>query len=161
MPEKHLNYGEWALRVLAWDAVLPICVALLPMGVELLFPDHRGAIELTAVALPVTAFPLRAWAGIHHIKSNYCSYKVKIFQLGVFFLGVLPLALLDSVLIMSHLLPGGAWGNKEIWTILRFGIMFYFIFMVVAMYPGRTGLPQTGPDDLFVYHDTWMDENIK
>jgi hypothetical protein len=42
-----VNLRAWALRVITWDAVLPACIAFLPLGIKLLFPDRRGFIELT------------------------------------------------------------------------------------------------------------------
>jgi hypothetical protein len=151
MAKEHLSYGGWALRVLAWDAALPLCVALLPMGVELLFPNHRPAIELTAVVLPIAAFPLRAWAGLHHIMHNNSSFRLRILQLCAFCLGILPLALLDSVLILSHLMPVRAFANGGGRTALVLAAILYVSLMTLSMYPGRTEIPRADPADLLAY----------
>jgi hypothetical protein len=158
MPERHSKYGEWALRVLTWDAVLPVCVALAPVAVKFLFPNNRGAIELTAVLVPVAAFPLRAWAGIRHIKANNCSYAAKMFQLCVFLLGILPLVLWDSVVILSHVMPEGALDNRMDRMVLLVGSITYLLLMTIAMYPGRTESPRADPEDLLAYRDDWLNE---
>jgi hypothetical protein len=158
MAKRHLNNGGWALRVLAWDAVLPLCVALLPMGVELLFPNHRPAIELTAVILPIAAFPLRAWAGIHHIMHGNSSYRLRILQLCAFCLGILPLALLDSVLILSHLMPVRAFDNGGGRMVLILSAIIYVFLMALSMHPGRAEMPRADPEEILAYGDDWVNE---
>src|SRR3954471_10416717 len=110
MPKGRVRYDVWALRVVTWDAVLPACVAFVPVGVRLLFPNRRGALELTAVSLPIAAFLLRLAAGRRHIVSNRCSARFQRVQLAIFLLGILPLVLIDCVVVLSDLMPRGAFG---------------------------------------------------
>jgi hypothetical protein len=154
MAKGRVDYGSWALRVIAWDAVLAACIAFLPLGVKLLFPDRRGVMEVTAVILPIVAFLLRFRAGKRHVASNHCSKAVRRFQLGVFCLGILPLALVDCVIILSDLMPKGALFASEedrtIWAIL---LSIYLGSMIIAMYPGRTIPSPDGSDDPFAFQE--------
>jgi hypothetical protein len=65
-----VNYGSWLRRLIAWDGLLPGCIVIVPAAIEILLPNHRGAIEIAALILPITAFFLRVRAGKHHIASN-------------------------------------------------------------------------------------------
>jgi hypothetical protein len=144
MPTGRVRYGVWALRVITWDAVLPVFVTFLPLGVRLLFPNRRGALELTAVMLPVAAFFLRFRAGKRHINANRCSHRLRRFQLFVFCVGILPLVLIDCVIILSELMPAGAFGAAD-YIALGIMISIYLASMIIAMYPGREDVL---PDDL-------------
>jgi hypothetical protein len=133
----HVNYGSWFLRVLAWDGVLPAFIAFAPTGVEVLFPNHRGAVEITAVTLPIAAFGLRIRAGKRHIASNRCSEVVRFFQFCAFCLGILPLVLVDCFMILSHLMPGAMFETYTDILICAITVSVYLTLMAVAMYPGR------------------------
>jgi hypothetical protein len=154
MPKGRVDYGSWALRVIAWDAVLPACIAFLPLGVKLLFPDRRGVMEVTAVILPIVALLLRFRAGKRHVASNRCPKAVQRFQFCVFCLGILPLALVDCVIILSDLMPKGALfateEDRTIWAIL---LSIYLGSMIIAMYPGRTIPSPDGSDDPFAFQE--------
>lgn len=145
MPDGRVRYDVWALRVITWDAVLPICITILPLGVKFLFPNRRGALELTAVVLPIAAFFLRFRAGKRHISANRCSRRFRRFQLCMFCLGILPLVLIDCVVILSELMPAGAFGGAD-YIALAVPIMIYLASMVVAMYPGREDVSPDGLD---------------
>jgi hypothetical protein len=135
------NYGAWFYRVLTWDSLLLACVAILPVAVERILPNHRGAIEVTAIALPITAFFLRIRAGRRFIASNGCDGGVRRFQFVVFCLGIVPLILTDCVFILTRVMPRGAVFNEADWLfwVVSFGI--YFTSMLIAMYPGRAKAP--------------------
>ena len=65
------------------------------------------------------------------------------------------LALIDAVLMLSHVMPKGelfrADGDRLIWAIL---VAFYLTMMAIAMYPGREKPPLfDGPDSLFLRPD--------
>jgi hypothetical protein len=136
---RHLNYGSWLLRVITWDVILPVCIAFAPMVVDLLLPNHRGAIEVTAVLLPIAAFFLRIRAGERHIASNRCSDGVRRFQFCALCLGILPLILIDCFMILSHLMPRGALLTADSDKFaLAIVYALYLSSMAVAMYPGRT-----------------------
>jgi hypothetical protein len=133
-----VHYGAWVLRIITWDAVLRVCVAFLPLAVKLLFPNRRAAMEVTAVILPIVAFLLRFRAGRRQIGSNRSPRAIQRIQFGVFCLGILPLVLIDSFLILSHLMPPGAlWQHPGDRMILVLLFSIYLASMVVAMYPGR------------------------
>lgn len=147
-----VRYGVWALRVLTWDAVLPSCIAFAPLVVRHLFPNRRGAVELAAILLPVSAFLLRLRAGRIHIASNRCSRRFQRVQFLVLFLGIVPLVLIDCVVILSEIIPGGAFGRGDL-VVLAGMIGVYLAAMVVAMYPGREDVP----DDAFAVPETSPD----
>jgi hypothetical protein len=60
-------------------------------------------------------------------------------QFAFLCLGLLVLALIDCVLMLSHIMPNGAaWATRSdriVWAILA---SFYLTSMTIAMYPGRT-----------------------
>lgn len=146
------------MRVLTWDAILPVCVAFIPMGVVLLFPGRRGAVEITAVILPIAALLLRFRAGKRHIDSNRCSERIKLMQLSVFCLGILPLVLTDSFFILSELMPKGAlFSNRESRITLAVLFSIYLLAMIVAMYPGRTE-PAPESEDFLTHRNPWAED---
>ena len=116
-----VNFGKWALKVITWDAVLPALVVFFPLCVGFLFPNRRGIVEIIAVVLPIVAFLLRFRAGKRHIDSNQCSGLTKSVQLCVFCLGILPLALVDSVVILTEIMPRGpsVFGTKTCTEFMR------------------------------------------
>ncbi len=145
-----VNDGAWLFRVLAWDAVLPACVAFVPVGIGLVWPNRRGALELAAVLLPVAAFLLRMRAGRRHIASNRCLKPVQRVQFVAFCFGILTLALIECVLMLSGLMPKGTLftnpGDRQVWAVL---FSVYLAAMVVAMYPGRAEAVPEDEDERF------------
>jgi hypothetical protein len=133
-----VSFGSWILRVLTWDGLLQGCIALIPAGIGFLFPDRRGAIEITAVALPIAGFFLRVRAGRRQIASNHCSIALRHVQFGVFGVGILLLVFIDAALILSQVMPAGALfaskGDCLVWAILY---SIYLTSMAIAIYPGR------------------------
>jgi hypothetical protein len=147
-----IKYGSWIFRVLGWDGLLPACVILILTVIDFLFPNNRGAVEITGVATPAMMFILRLIAGKHHIATNHCSVTFRRIQLCIFYFGILVLGFIDGVLILSHLTPKGALfvdrQDLVVWVAL---FSIYLMSMVVAMYPGR----DTSPDDR-----PWPDDAI-
>ena len=141
MVVREVNFGVWLLRLVTWDGLLPACVVLLPTAIEVLLPNNRAAIEITAVVLPITGFFLRIRAGRRQIASNNCGRKFRVVQFCAFCLGILVLTLVDAVLILSHVMPQGAVcadrSDVIVWTAL---ISVYLMAMGIAMYPGATEL---------------------
>lgn len=137
MAVRHVNIGKWLFRVGSWDGLLPIFVFSFPSVVGLLLPDNRGAMEITAVALPIAAFFLRFRAGRRHIAQNHCSTVVRGLQMVIFCLGLMILLLIDAVLILAHLMPEGELFATRT-DLIVWGILFgtYLVVMTVAMYPG-------------------------
>lgn len=133
----HIDCASWLRRVVTWDGLLPVVISLVPSVIEFLFPNGRGAIEITAVVLPIAGVLLRFQAGMHHISSNRCSSLVRGVQVAVFMVGILPLVLFDCFMILSHVMPaGGPMPAEDVigWSLL---LTIYFGAMVIAMYPGR------------------------
>jgi hypothetical protein len=130
----------WLLRILTWDGLLPACVVLFPTVIAIVLPNNRGAIEITAVVLPIAGFFLRVSAGRRQIASNRCAARLRHVQLCAFVLGILVLTLIDAVLILSHVMPQGALfadkTDRVVWTIL---FSVYLASMTIAMYPGASG----------------------
>jgi hypothetical protein len=134
-----VDYRSWFLRLLTWDGVLPLCIAVVPNAVKLIIPNRPEAIAATAVLLPIAAFLLRVSAGNRHIASNHCSKGVRFLQSCVFVLGILPLIMIDCFIILDHVLPGGMRiANREDYIACAILIAFYLTTMAIAMYPGRT-----------------------
>jgi hypothetical protein len=138
MPTGRVKYGSWLLRVAGWDGLLPAYVVLAPTAVELLIPNNPGAVELTAVVLPIAAFVVRYNAGKRHIASHNCSRVIRAAQFCVFCVGIALLVLIDAVLMLSHLMPQGALfaarEDRIVWAVL---FSVYVTAMTIAMYPGR------------------------
>jgi hypothetical protein len=135
-----VNYVSWLLRLLSWDGLLPLCIAVAPNGVKLLFPNQPEAIAAAAVLLPIAAFLLRVRAGTRHIASNHCSKGVRFLQYCVFALGITPLIMIDCFIVLDHVQPGGLFAIRtpEDRLFLAILITFYLTTMAIAMYPGRT-----------------------
>jgi hypothetical protein len=131
------RYRRWLLTILCWDSMLPVFVAVAPLGVRLAFPNSRGAIEITAVALPVAAFVARLVAGRRHIASNRCHPALRTFQYAAFLVAIVLLGLIDCVLILAHLMPRGelfaAREDRVVWCVL---VSVYLLTMAFALFPG-------------------------
>ncbi len=135
---RRLDVRSWLFRLFAWDGVLPVCIVLIPSVISFLIPERRGAIEITAVVLPITAFFIRFRAGKRHIESNNCGEPMRVLQLCVFCLGILVLVVVDAFVVLSHVMPGqGGSISKEDLIILGVVISIYLTSMAFAMYPGR------------------------
>jgi hypothetical protein len=158
MTKSGINYGRWALKVITWDALLPSCIAFTPLCIRFFFPNRRGALELTAVILPIIAFLLRFRAGKRYIDSNLCSVFTQKVQLYVFCLGILPLVLFDCFVILSELMPRGIGEMRKDWVVWVILLSAYLISMIIAMYPGRTESLAEEAEDLLCYHDVLINE---
>jgi hypothetical protein len=122
MAAGRVTYGSWLLELVAWDGILPVFVVLVPTVIELLFPNRRGALEVTAITLPIAAFFLRFFVGKRHINSNRCARTVRHFQLVGLCIGILVLLMIDSLVILAHEMPKGALFATDTdllaWTVL-------------------------------------------
>lgn len=144
MPAGRVNFGSWLLRLLVWDGALPAAIMCTPAVIKLLLPNNRGAIEITAVLLPIVAFLVRFRVGKRHINSNSCSRRVQILQLFVFCIGIFVLLFVDAIFVLSHIMPKGVFTVGD----FRLGAVAgatYLTVMAIAMYPGRTE----------VYDESW------
>lgn len=133
------NFIEWPVRIVSWDGMLPLCVAFAPTVVALLLPGKRGAIEITAIVVPVTAFFLRVSAGRRHIASNRCSTSIRVLQGWAFALATLALVFGDCLMILTRLLPAkDLFSPAELWLMVAVSYPLYLMAMAFAMYPGRS-----------------------
>ena len=146
LTELRLDFPSWLLRVLKWDGILPVCIVLIPSVIALLVPNRRGAIEMTAVIVPIAAFFIRFRAGKRHIESNNCGETMKVYQLCVFSLAIVALMLVDAFIVLSHVMPqrGGFVTTEDLLT-LGIPIAIYLSLMAFAMYPGRRWVRSVDP----------------
>lgn len=103
-----VDFSAWFVRLITWDGVVPIVMALAPSAVGLLIPNHRGLVEMTAAALPIAAFFMRFCVGFRLIQTNNCAAEFRRFQVVVLVLAMFLLLFFDSVSILAHLMPSGA-----------------------------------------------------
>jgi hypothetical protein len=145
MTAGRVDMVSWLIRLFAWDGMLPAGIVLAPFGIEFLFPNNRGIMEITAVTLPVMAFLLRIVAGLRRIDSNRCSVSVRRFQYCAFCFAILPLVLVDCAVILAHVMPAGA-VFADAKEVVIWGAIYlsYLLLMTFAMYPGRS---EPSPDD--------------
>ena len=128
--------------LLTWDGVLPIGVLLVPSFIQWIAPNNRGVLEITSVVLPILAFFLRAVVGGRHKAANNCSLRFRRLQFTAFGIGIFVLVFLDAVIILSHLMPRGAFSSGDV-VVLAILAAVYVGCMAIAMYPGRTNtLPE-------------------
>ena len=131
------------MRLITWDGVLPVAIWCTPFLVGWLFPNRRGAIELTAVLLSVVAFVVRYQVGRHHIASNGCRAAVRRVQMCLLCFGLSALALIDAVMILTHVMPQGAAFAATADLIVWAGLYaVYLTAMTLALHPGRRELPR-------------------
>jgi hypothetical protein len=144
--EWQLDVRSWLLRLFAWDGALPAGVLLVPSLVGLVLPNNRGAIEITAVVLPIVAFFIRFRVGKHHIESNNCAAAMKILQLVVLCVAILLLMLVDAFVVLLHVMPwqAGAVTRGDL-HVLGIIASIYLTLMGLALYPGRRLVRHTSP----------------
>lgn len=135
--------GRWVMNVFCLDAILPICVNVLPRAVSWLFPRQRLLIDLLAVAVPIGAFFYRVAVGKRHIDGNACGRVIRFLQYITLGAGALMLILIDSFVIAMIDLPAVApRANEAESNLLLYISCAYFLSMTFAMYPGFRTLTQ-------------------
>lgn len=132
-----VHYGQWLLRLIAWDGVLPVLVMIIPWFVQLQFPNRPHALELVAIVVPITAFFIRFFVARRHICSNHCTRIVRVIQTVALCLAILVLLMVDSLIILACEMPKGALfatsTDRMIWAGMY---AFYLTCMAIALYPG-------------------------
>jgi hypothetical protein len=96
-----------------------------------LFPEKQGALELTFVIVPVTAFIVRYMIG----RKRFQNGEMYAWQLAVFFLAILLLVVFDAMLIMFTLVKNGV--PIEAWLTWLVIYLLYLTLMAVAQFPAR------------------------
>lgn len=126
------RYSDWILSVLCWDGLLPLAVVASPTIVAFLLPGRQGALELTFVVVPITAFLSRAWNG----RRRFLRGDMFVWQVVIFGFAILLLVLLDAMLIMFHLINVGRVPAEAYytWACLFF---VYLTLMGIALFPAR------------------------
>jgi len=133
-----VDFSAWIVRLITWDGLVPVFMALAPSAVGLSIPNNRGVMEATAVALPIAAFFVRFGVGFRLIQTNNCAAEIRRFQVVAFVFGMFLLLFFDSVSILAHVMPSGALFPR--WTdFLGFMIVFgsvYLVAMAISLYLG-------------------------
>lgn len=134
-----MNSLPWIMRLITWDGLLPALVWLSPYVIGVLLPNHDKAIEAAAILIPILALLFRFYLGTQYIFSNHCSCRFRKVQLVLFCIGLLLLLLIDSLMILSSILPQMPRDHpvhfkEQVFMVGFFSL--YFILMIVAMYPG-------------------------
>lgn len=126
------RYSNWIMSLACWDGLLPLAVVASPAVVASIFPGRQGALELTFILVPITAFLLRAWNG----RRRFLRGDMFIWQAVVFAIAISLLVLLDAMLIMFHIVNVGRVPVEAYyaWACLFF---VYLTLMGVALFPAR------------------------
>ena len=93
----------WGFRLLGWDGLLPVGVALVASGMDLAFAKNRIVIAVAAVVVSLGALFARGVMGIQHIQSNNCDAEIRVFQFSMLVIGMLTLLCFDAGIIVSHM----------------------------------------------------------
>jgi hypothetical protein len=133
------RYGDWLLNVFYWDGLLPLGVLLSPKFVKILLPGRQGALELTFVIVPITAFLLRAWNG----RSRWLRGDILNWQAILFSIAILILVFLDAMLVMLYIVNDKP--PMEAYWLWAGMYLIYLAFMAIALFPVRRqlSLPQS------------------
>ena len=126
---------SWLMRLLKWDGIMPTIIWSVPFLIRAVLPKFREPIELVAVVLPIVAFFIRYSVGMRYIRSNHCGKTTRNFQIIILRAGLMILALLDAVLVLTHVMPQGVIVASDI-MILVILYVIYLLAMVFALYPG-------------------------
>lgn len=128
---------SWAIRVAAWDGLLPIFVLSVPVLTDSLLPNRPDLSDLVGAGLPIIAFVIRLFVGTRHIWSNGCCHLVRVLQSLLLWVVVFLFVLVDTMLIIAHQFPGAGMKPADLRD-MEIVLSIYLPCMVVAMYPGRT-----------------------
>ena len=138
-----MNASQWIIRLIAWDGLLPALVWLSPYAIRAIIPNHDKAIEAAAILIPIAALFLRFYMGSKYIFSNHCSRSFRKLQVVLFCLGIFLLLLIDSLMILSTILPKMPQGHpvhfREM-ILIAGAFSVYLLLMFIAMYPGRADI---------------------
>jgi hypothetical protein len=135
MKTTHVNIWDWLHRVLGWDGLLPVCIAVLPTGIDFVLPNNADALTIAAVTAPIAALFVRFSVGRRHLASNQVGPAVRACQYCVFTAAIFLLCLIDCFVIIIHVVPAVPATD---WSILGALFSLYLIAMSFAMFPGRT-----------------------
>ncbi len=140
-----MKYLRWIFRIVTWDGLLPAFVASAPIAITFVFPNNRGAVEITAVVLPIASFFFRYRTGIAQISVNHGPGTMRKLQYATFIIAILILPLFECFVILSHVMPAGPMLAKDALGPLAVFFSIYFGAMAFALFPG----PDTDLEDPF------------
>lgn len=107
----------------------------------------NGPLLIAAAAIPPIAGLFRVLSGGRQIDLNHCSARVRQLQGIALGLGLVPVIFLDCLFIACGAPAASAW------PLIAAIYGFYFMAVIIAMYPGRTPsteaaglLPDCGDD---------------
>ena len=138
-PEKYhrVDYAKWFFHLFTWDGVVPLVMWSLPFLMRRFGPPNNDqALVFAVVGGLIVGILLRYTVGMRHIRSNYCSVRVKSLQQAGLFAMIALLVLIETLLCFLPPIPPG--GLKEP-DVIFFSVVFtvYLIAMAIILYPGR------------------------
>lgn len=134
MPTTRVDFRDWFRRVLGWDGVLPIGMAILPAGIMLVWPNADDALAAAAGLVPIAAVILRYYVGRHHLESNRVGPMLRVGQRVAFVAAIFWMCLLECFVMMLHFVPAI---QPVDCVAVGVGYAVYLATMSFAMYPGR------------------------
>jgi hypothetical protein len=131
------QYKEWALNLICWDGPLPAAIIVLPMTVSLLFPKQEALIIFTNIAVPITAFFIRAAAADRHFKEGVqYGWQQVLFLCSIFFL-----VFVDALAIVLQNVADPVAISE--WLFLLAMYLVYLPLIGLSLFPFRTGAGST------------------
>jgi hypothetical protein len=123
------RYIDWLVNLFCWDGLLPFAVITAPKFVRFMLPMRPGALELTFVVVPITAFVMRYLNG----RMRFQSGQMYLWQLFVFFLAIFVLFVLVALLILWQMVNA----RKAAPDVLFLCAMYlsYVTLIAIALFP--------------------------
>ncbi|MEQ8789585.1 MAG: hypothetical protein RIC55_25040 [Pirellulaceae bacterium] len=133
-------FGNWLIRLVAWDGLAPFVLLSAPFVLRLLVPNDAAVVILSAIALPLVMLVVRFRAGKRHILLNRCRDATRYVQAIALCLGILVLLFMDVLMVLASLMPPGVFLKTTTeWAIAAVLCATYLTLMGCAMYPGMKG----------------------
>jgi hypothetical protein len=136
------RYREWAINLICWDGPLPAAIVGIPMTVNLLFPKQEALIIFANIAVPITAFFIRAAVADRHFKEG----EQYGWQQFLFVCSIFCLVFVDALAIV---LQDGA-GPVAIteWLFLLAMYLVYLPLIGLSLFPFRAGTGSVNPETM-------------
>jgi hypothetical protein len=125
------RYKEWALNLICWDGPLPAAIVVVPMTVSSLFPKQEALIIITYIAVPITAFFVRAAVADRHFKEGeQYGWQQFLFICSIFFL-----VFVDALTIVLQDVAGPVAITE--WLFLLALYLVYLPLIGLSLFPFR------------------------
>lgn len=134
---QRVDYARWFIHLLTWDGVVPIVMWSLPFLMRRFGPPNNDqAFVFAVVGGLIVGILLRYAFGMRHIRSNYCSVRVKSLQRAGLFAMIGLLVLIETLLCFMPPIPPGGLNMPDL---IFFSVVFtgYLLVMATILYPGR------------------------